>query len=99
MNNSNRAYNNADGNSKFHIAKLNPLKLAFLKQPIIVEDEIKVRVVTANKQKVKSRNFIIPIFYFLVLFLRFGFYNTSTVSFFFEELLKVSEEETTINDI
>ena len=42
LNNSNDACKNADGNSKFHITKLNSWKFSFWKQPIIVEDEIKV---------------------------------------------------------
>ena len=67
--NSNDAYKNLDGNSKFHITKLNPWKLNFWKQPIIAEDEIKVSVIIVNKYKVKAKNFIILIFYFPVLVL------------------------------
>ena len=48
-NNSHNAYNNADGNSKSNIAKLNPWKLTFWKQPAKANDEIKVSVILANK--------------------------------------------------
>ena len=34
----------------------------FWKQLIIPEDEIKVSVILANKYKIKTKNFIIPIF-------------------------------------
>ena len=60
-NNSHNAYKNADGNSKFNIAKLNPWKLTCWKQPVIVKDQIKVSVILANKYEVKAKNFIIPI--------------------------------------
>ena len=62
LNNSNDACKNADGNSKFHITKLNFWKLNFWKQPIIAVDEIKVGVILANEYNVKAKNFITPIF-------------------------------------
>ena len=75
---------NADGNTKFHMTRLNPWKLTFL----------------ANKYKVKAKNFIIPIFYFLVLFLWWvACCNTSTSSFFFEDFFKGSKEQIIINEI
>ena len=43
------------------LAKLNSLKINFWKQPVIEEDENKVSVILANKYKVKTKNFIIPI--------------------------------------
>ena len=48
LNNLHEKYNNADGNSKFNITKLNPGILNFWKQPVIKEDEIKVSVILAN---------------------------------------------------
>ena len=69
-NSANNAYKNVDGNPKFHITKLNPRKSYFLKQPIMAEAEINFSVTPANKYKVKAKNFIIPIFYLPVLFLR-----------------------------
>ena len=55
--------------------------------------EIKVSVNLANKNKVKAKNFIIPIFYFPIFFLRsLPCYESTTsssvpISFFFEDFL------------
>ena len=65
------AYKNADGNSKFHITKLNPWKLTFWKQRIMAEDKIKVSVTLANEYKFEDKNFIILIFQSPVLILRY----------------------------
>ena len=59
LNNSNDAYKNAGGNSKFHLTKLNPGKFSFWKQTIIAEDEIKVSIILASKYKVKAENVLI----------------------------------------
>ena len=37
---------------------------------MLAEDEINVSIILANKYKVKAKSFIIPIFYFPVLFVR-----------------------------
>ena len=63
-NNSHNAYENADGDSKFNITKLNTSKSTFSKQPVIAKDEIKVSVILANKCEVKAKNFIIPISFY-----------------------------------
>ena len=63
--------------------------------------EVKVSINLANKYKIKAKNFIIPIFYFPVFFLRSAACcNTSTIffptSFFFEDFSKASTEQITI---
>ena len=64
------SYKNADGNSKYHITKLFPSeKLTLEKQSIKSKVEVKVSVNLANKYKVKSKNFIISVFYFSIFFL------------------------------
>ena len=51
-----KAYKNTDGNSEFHISKLNPWKLAFWKETIIAEDEVKASVILAKaKPSVKAK--------------------------------------------
>ena len=47
------AYKNTDGNSEFHISKLNPWKLAFWKETIIAEDEVKASVILAKRTRSK----------------------------------------------
>ena len=55
------SYKNADGNWNSYITKLIPSsKLTFQKQLIKAKAEVKVSV---NQNKVKVKNFIIPIFY------------------------------------
>ena len=78
-NNLHDACQNADGNSKFNVTKLNPWKLSFWKQSVMAKDEIKVSVILANKSKFKAENFIIPIpftittlFYYLDYFLLYS---------------------------
>ena len=104
MDNSHGALKNAD-DSKFHITKLNPSKLTFRKQPIIAGDDIKVNVILANRYKVKAKNLIISIVYFLVSLLLYRVCcNAWTFSFFifisflFEYFFKASKEQVTIND-
>ena len=81
------------------ITKLNHWKLIFRKQPIIAVDEIKVNVILTTKYNVKSKNFIIAIFYFPVSFLLYTVCrNTSTfISFFLQDFFKASTEQVTIN--
>ena len=95
--NSHDVLKNAD-DSNFHIT-------IFRKQPIIAGYEIKVNVILTTKQKVKAKNFIIPIFYFPVSFLLYIVCcNTSAFSFFilisliFEDFFEASKEQVTINE-
>ena len=66
LNKSNDAHKNANGNTKFHITKLNLEKFSFWKQPIIAEDESKVSIILANKYKVKAENVLISCSLFTV---------------------------------
>ena len=67
--------------------------------------KVKVSINLANKYKIKAKNFIIPIFYFPVFFLRpLACCNTSTISFsipvffFFEEFFEASKEQIAYNE-
>ena len=104
LNDWHNSYKNADGNSKFYIAKLISFsKLALKSNQWKQTLKFKVSVNLANKYKVKDENFIILIFCFPVFFLwSLASCNTSTisfpipVSFFFEDFFKASKEQITI---
>ena len=96
FNNSHDPYKNEDGNSKFYITKLNSWKWTFLKQAVIAEDKIKV--ILANEYMVKTKNFIIPIFFYEDYFPVKPSISFFILAFFFFKD-KGSNEQTTINEI
>ena len=77
------ACKNADGNPRFYTTKVNSWKLNFWKQPIVVEDEIKVSIVLTKTYPVKAKKFIIAIFCFPVLLKRYLHYCKILIIFFF----------------
>ena len=99
------AYKNANGNTKFHITKLNPWKKTFWKQQIKAEDDIKVSVILASKYQVKVKNFIIPTWLFCslsmvtTLFQHLDSFLFYTCFILFEGIFKASKKQITVNEI